>query len=169
MARMPAPCSPGLRGGKPMRSIALKYAGECRACSTPLAVGTEAVYEKRVGVFCPPCAPTDSEAIRAIRQDAADQRADRYDEWAAKREAVAGATLQTISDRYRGDHAFNTQPGYIPERARVIRREGRALGNLGGGGRGATTHTAHQRPLPGGSPLKHPPCIYPGGGQSHST
>ena len=114
-----------------MRSIALKYAGECRACSTPLAVGTEAVYEKRVGVFCPPCAPTDPEAIRAVRQEAADNRADRYDEWAAKREAVAGATLQTISDRYRGDHAFNTQPGYIPERARVIRREDRALESLG--------------------------------------
>jgi len=113
-----------------MRSLILKYAGECRTCGAILAVGDKAIYEKRVGVFCSPCAPTDPEAIRAVRQKAADRRADRYDEWAAKRETVANATIQTISNRYRGDHAFNTQPGHIPERARVIRREDRAIGSL---------------------------------------
>jgi len=41
-----------------VRRIIVKYTGECRKCGETLSVGAEAVYEKRVGVFCPSCAPT---------------------------------------------------------------------------------------------------------------
>ena len=57
-------------------------------------------------------------------------KADRLREWATKRQAAAGRTLQADA-HYRGDHAFNTQPGHIPERARVIAREDRAHQSLG--------------------------------------
>ena len=52
-------------------------------------------------------------------------KADRLREWADKRDAKAAA-LQKQNERYRGDTAFNTQPGHIPERARVIRRSEQA-------------------------------------------
>jgi hypothetical protein len=41
-------------------------------------------------------------------------------DWAAGRRDKAAA-LRPLTERYRGDIAFNTQPGHIPERARVIR------------------------------------------------
>lgn len=53
-------------------------------------------------------------------------RADRLREWADKRESKAEA-IHTANEAYRGDHAFNTQPGHIPERARVIARTERAF------------------------------------------
>lgn len=56
-------------------------------------------------------------------------RADRLRGWAAKREERASADLAT-GDQYRGDIAFNTQPGHIPERARLIAREDRAYASL---------------------------------------
>lgn len=56
-------------------------------------------------------------------------RADRLRGWAEKREAAATATLQA-SEPYRDDIAFNTQPGHIPERARIIAREHRAFESL---------------------------------------
>ena len=40
-------------------------------------------------------------------------------DWAQGRRDKATA-LRTYTDRYHGDVAFNTQPGHIPERARVI-------------------------------------------------
>ena len=40
-------------------------------------------------------------------------------DWAQGRRDKAAA-LRTYTDRYHGDVAFNTQPGHIPERARVI-------------------------------------------------
>ncbi len=52
-------------------------------------------------------------------------KADRLQEWAEKREAKA-AGLRAQNEPYRGDHAFNTQPGNIPERARAIARDHRA-------------------------------------------
>lgn len=58
-------------------------------------------------------------------------RAERLRGWAEKREREANATLNADNARYRGDHAFNSQPGHIPERARVIARTGRALASLG--------------------------------------
>lgn len=113
-----------------MRTLELRYAGECRKCSAVLAVGAQAVYEKRVGVFCAGCAPTDPEEIRALRQDAADRKAERLEGWAAKRRSEATATLKH-NECYTTDHAFNTQPGHIPIRARVIAANDRALESLG--------------------------------------
>lgn len=56
-------------------------------------------------------------------------RADRLRGWADTREQRARATL--AHDRiYTDDYAFNTQPGHIPERARVIAREDRAYESL---------------------------------------
>ena len=56
-------------------------------------------------------------------------RAQRLHEWAAKRQTRAAATLKA-DERFTGDHAFNTQPGHIPERARVIAREDRAFESI---------------------------------------
>lgn len=112
-----------------MRQIKVKYAGECRVCDATLEVGADAIYEKRVGLFCPSCAPTDLEEIRKFRQEGADRKADRYDGWASKREASAGAVLKR-NEVFTGDHAFNTQPGHIPLRARVIAQNDRACESL---------------------------------------
>lgn len=57
-------------------------------------------------------------------------RAARLQEWADKRRTRAAADL-AAGDQYRGDIAFNTQPGHIPERARLIAREDRAHESLG--------------------------------------
>ena len=56
-------------------------------------------------------------------------RADRLQEWAGKREDRAAAVFKA-SEPYRGDIAFATQPGHIPERARLIAREDRAHESL---------------------------------------
>lgn len=58
-----------------------------------------------------------------------ERRAERLRGWAEKRQQTAAATLKQ-SERYRGDIAFNTQPGHIPERARLIAREDRAFRSL---------------------------------------
>lgn len=52
-------------------------------------------------------------------------RAERLRGWADKREEKAGA-LHARNEPYRGDIAFTTQPGHIPERARAIARTERA-------------------------------------------
>ena len=56
-------------------------------------------------------------------------KAERLREWAEKRETGAAAVFKQ-GEHYRGDHAFNTQPGHIPERARLIAREDRAHESL---------------------------------------
>jgi uncharacterized protein DUF3560 len=58
-----------------------------------------------------------------------ERRAARLREWADKREQRAADTLRQ-GERFRGDWAFNTQPGHIPERARLIAREDRAHESL---------------------------------------
>lgn len=58
-----------------------------------------------------------------------ERRAARLREWADRRTAQATAALAT-GDKYRGDHAFNTQPGHIPERARLIARQDHAFESL---------------------------------------
>jgi hypothetical protein len=113
-----------------MREITLKYSGECRKCGATLPTGGRAIYERHVGVFCLECGPTDPEDIRAYRQEGADRKAERYDAWATKREAVANATLKHNRDHYTGDIAFCTQPGHIPLRARVIRQDDKARESL---------------------------------------
>ena len=57
------------------------------------------------------------------------RRAERLRAWAEKRHQNAAAALQQ-NEKYRGDHAFNTQPGHIPERARVIARTDRAFESI---------------------------------------
>lgn len=51
-------------------------------------------------------------------------RASRLREWAAKRETAAAAGL-AAEDPIRHDWAFVTQPGHIPERARMNARDDR--------------------------------------------
>ena len=112
-----------------MRTITLKYEGDCEKCSVRLMPGESAVYEKRVGIFCPTCAPTDPEEIRTYRQEGADRKADKYEDWAAKRERRANITLNNHKE-IRSDIAFNTQPGHIPFRARLIAADDRAFQSL---------------------------------------
>ena len=57
------------------------------------------------------------------------RKAERLRDWAAKREQAAEAALST-GERYRGDIAFATQPGRIPERDRLNAREARAYASL---------------------------------------
>jgi len=56
-------------------------------------------------------------------------KADRLRGWAEQRQTRAAAALAT-GDKYRGDIAFNTQPGHIPERARLIARTDRAFESI---------------------------------------
>lgn len=63
------------------------------------------------------------------RRERLERKLEKRLEWAGKRRAKAHVVAQE-SERYRGDHAFNTQPGHIPERARLIKREERAFGDL---------------------------------------
>lgn len=56
-------------------------------------------------------------------------KADRLRGWAGKRETDATAVLQR-NRTYTDDIAFNTQPGHIPLRARVIAQNDRACGSL---------------------------------------
>jgi len=58
-------------------------------------------------------------------RDRRENRAERLNEWAETREQRAAAVLKA-GEQYHGDTAFNTQPGHIPERARLIAREDRA-------------------------------------------
>ena len=109
-----------------MRVITLKWANDCAECNAPLEVGAQAEYKKTTGIFCIGHFPTDPEKIRAFRQVKADAKAARYEEWAEKRRAKATA-LHKRNEPYRGDIAFNTQPGHIPERARVIARTEKAF------------------------------------------
>ena len=55
-----------------------------------------------------------------------ERRAERLRDWADKREHDAAAVHRS-HERFRGDVAFNTQPGHIPLRARVIAQTERAL------------------------------------------
>jgi Domain of unknown function (DUF3560) len=70
--------------------------------------------------------PQDAMTYRERRE----ARADRLDEWAGKREERAAAVFEA-GKPFTSDYAFNTQPGHIPERARIIAREDRAHQSLG--------------------------------------
>ena len=58
-------------------------------------------------------------------RDRRENRAERLNEWAETREQNAAAVLKA-GEQYHGDTAFNTQPGHIPFRARLIASEDRA-------------------------------------------
>lgn len=62
-------------------------------------------------------------------RDRREARADRLNEWAGKREERAAAVLKA-GEPFTSDYAFNTQPGHIPFRARLIAREDRAHESL---------------------------------------
>ena len=63
-------------------------------------------------------------------RDRREARADRLRGWAGKREQRAEAVFRA-GEQFSGDHAFNSQPGHIPLRARLIAREDRAFESLG--------------------------------------
>jgi hypothetical protein len=56
-------------------------------------------------------------------------KAERLREWAAKREAGAAAVFEA-GRPFTSDIAFNTQPGHMPFRAKLIAREDRAFESL---------------------------------------
>ena len=56
-------------------------------------------------------------------------RADRLRGYANKRTQSAAAAIAT-GDKYRGDYTFNTQPGHIPERARLNARQDKAFESI---------------------------------------
>lgn len=60
------------------------------------------------------------------RRERMERRLARRLEWAQGRASKAAA-LRKSNEAYRGDYAFNTQPGHIPERARVIARDDKAF------------------------------------------
>lgn len=60
------------------------------------------------------------------RRERLERRQERREEWAEGRSSKAAA-LHKRNEPFRGDHAFNTQPGHIPERARLIKRENKAF------------------------------------------
>ena len=112
-----------------MHQITVKYSSDCRKCGLPLNVEETAIHEKHVGLFCVDCAPTDPEEIRAYRQEAGDRRAEKYEEWAEKRENRANRQLNS-NPEVRHDWAFVTQPGHIPFRARMLKADERAFKSL---------------------------------------
>jgi hypothetical protein len=112
-----------------MRQIVTKYDGTCRKCGADLVAGSPVIYEKRVGIFCLSCGPTETEEVREYRQEAADRRADKLDEWAQKRVSKANTQLNSYPS-LRNDYAFVTQPGHIPLRARMIKADEKAYESL---------------------------------------
>ncbi len=112
-----------------MKQITVKYTGQCRKCGNTLQVNDIVMYEKHVGIFCLNCAPQEPNEIRSYRQDAADKRASKLDEWAEKREQAANKQLNTYPE-IRHDLAFITQPGRIPFRDRMNQADNRALESL---------------------------------------
>ena len=71
----------------------------------------------------------EGEGVMATYRERREAKADRLREWAAKREAKAKALRASTPDSLRHDWAFATQPGHIPERARMIARDDRAYEN----------------------------------------
>lgn len=59
------------------------------------------------------------------RRERMERRLEKRQEWAEGRTAKAASLLRQ-NEPFRGDIAFNTQPGHIPERARAIRRSEKA-------------------------------------------
>ena len=112
-----------------MRQIVVKYEGECKKCGNALEVGQPAMYEKSTGIFCPGCEPKEVEEIREFRLAKAERKAERYEEWAGKREVKANAALNSFPSM-RHDWAFITQPGHIPARARMNAADDRAIESL---------------------------------------
>ena len=58
-----------------------------------------------------------------------EHKAARLRGWASTRRERAAPIFEQARE-FRGDYAFNTQPGHIPERARLIAREDRAYASI---------------------------------------
>lgn len=112
-----------------MKILNVKYEGACKKCGAALTIGQQAAYERITGIFCLGCFPTEPEEIRAFRQERADAKADRLQGWADKRKERAAGVFKADSWTH-GDTAFNTQPGYIPERSRMIARHDKQFESL---------------------------------------
>lgn len=65
------------------------------------------------------------EGIDVTYRERREARAERLNGWAETREQRAAAVLKA-GEPFTNDLAFNTQPGHIPFRARLIAREDRA-------------------------------------------
>jgi hypothetical protein len=63
------------------------------------------------------------------RRERLERRLERRREWAQGRRDKAAREFSR-GEPYRGDVAFNTQPGHIPERARVIAAEDRGVAHV---------------------------------------
>jgi len=112
-----------------MRELTVKYQGECKKCGQSLEIGQPAMYEKSMGIFCVGCEPEEIEEIRAFRLEKAGRKAEKYEEWATKRECKANAQLNSNPET-RHDWAFITQPGHIPMRARMNKADDKAIESL---------------------------------------
>ena len=63
------------------------------------------------------------------RRERLEMKLEKREEWAAGRK-IKAASLLARNEPYTSDWAFITQPGHIPERARVIARENKAFEHL---------------------------------------
>lgn len=63
------------------------------------------------------------------RRERLERKIERRQDWAANRRRQANAVF-TRNEPFTRDIAFNTQPGHIPLRARIIRQEDRAFQSL---------------------------------------
>ncbi len=112
-----------------MRELTVKWTTACKRCGASLNVGAQAMYEKSMGLFCIGHEPKEIEEIRSFRLAKAEKKAERYEEWAEKREEKATAALNSFPE-IRHDWAFITQPGHIPFRARMNAADERACESL---------------------------------------
>lgn len=60
------------------------------------------------------------------RRERMEAKVEKREAWAEGRDSKAAALVKR-NEPFRGDHAFNTQPGHIPERARAIKRSEKAF------------------------------------------
>lgn len=67
--------------------------------------------------------------MKMTTRERLENKLEKREAWAEGRQAKA-QTCFAQGEPYRGDIAFNTQPGHIPERARVIRAEERGFEHL---------------------------------------
>lgn len=101
----------------------VKYDGICQTCGRELTAGETAHYRRKAGLFCLDCGEPETEALREILQEKANNKAERLEGWAEKRHAKAQACYSATPESLRADIAFMTQPGEIKERTRMFKRD----------------------------------------------
>lgn len=105
-----------------MREMLTQFDTTCLKCDKFLPQGSVIIYEKRIGAFCPGCAPTDDEEVRGYRQLVVDRRAARYDQYAIEREEKA---LTVDNPKRAAIHIAKARE--FREKAETLRRAIRAL------------------------------------------